>query len=55
MRIQVPGKLAALTARGPADEGLQETLKQTHLINYIPAVGNCTLGDEIVLWTVDPT
>ena len=55
MRIQAPGKLAALTARGPAGEGLQETQKQTHVFNCMLPVGNHTLNDEIVLWAVDPT
>ena len=54
MRIQAPGKLAALTARGPAGEGLQETQKQTHVFNCMPAVDNHTLDDEIVLRAVDP-
>ena len=54
MRIQAPGKLAALTARGPAGEGLQETQKQTHVFNCMPAVDNHTLNDEIVLRAVDP-
>ena len=54
MCLQAPGKLAALTARGPAGEGLQETQTQTHVINYIPTVDDCTLSDEIVLRAVDP-
>ena len=52
MCIQAPRKLAALTARGPAGEGLPET--QTHIINCIPAVNDCTFSDEIVLKAVDP-
>ena len=47
---QATGKLAALTATGPAGEGLQETQKQ----NCIPAVDDCTLSDEIILRAVDP-
>ena len=54
MCLQAPDKLAALTARGPAGEDLQETQTQTHVINCIPAVNDCTLNDEIVLWAVDP-
>jgi len=52
MCIQVPGKLAALTARGPAGEGSQET--HTHVINCIPAADDYTLDDQIVLQAVDP-
>jgi len=47
-----PGKLAALSARGPAGKGIQET--QIKIINYISTVGDCTDNDDIVLRAVDP-
>ena len=46
------GKLAALTAKGPAGEGLQET--HTNTINCTPLADSCVDNDDIMLRAIDP-